>query len=61
LIVFATLAATAQQDAPANPNFRDTTIKTRVTRGLSMPLIKTLRLKGHGNAPRRFLTLPPYT
>jgi hypothetical protein len=45
-LLFATLAAAAQQESTAPPNFRDTTIKTRVTNGLSMPMIKTLRLKG---------------
>jgi len=42
----AIVACAAQQDAPATPNFRDLTIKTRVTRGLGTPMIKILWLKG---------------
>lgn len=49
------LAAAAQQESATPPNFKDTTIKTRVTNGLSMPMIKTLRLKG---ARERVETIP---
>lgn len=45
-VLFVALGASAQQESTAPPNFHDTTIRTRVTNGLSMPMIKTLRLKG---------------
>ena len=50
LFVLATLLIAESQTAPtANfvvPNFSDTTIKTRVTRGLQPPRVTILRLKG---------------
>lgn len=45
-VVVIALAAAAQQDKAATPSSRDVTIKTRVTRGLMMPNVSTLRLKG---------------
>ncbi len=45
-VLVVSLAATAQQDSPAIPNFHDLTVKTRVTRGLSAPSVTVLQLKG---------------
>jgi len=46
LVLLAALAATPQKPTFVVPNFRDTTITTRVTHGLMLPMVNTLRLKG---------------
>jgi len=46
LVLLAALAASPQKPTFVVPNFRDTTITTRVTHGLMLPMVNTLRLKG---------------
>jgi hypothetical protein len=45
-VLLAALAAAPQKSTFVVPNFRDTTITTRVTHGLMLPTVTTLRLKG---------------
>ena len=46
LVLLAALAAPPQKPTFVVPNYHDTTITTRVTRGLMLPMVTTLRLKG---------------
>jgi hypothetical protein len=65
LVLFAQLATPSQRPTFVVPNFADATIRTRVSRGLQLPMVTTLRLKGgrsrSESAPNSTRPMRPFT
>jgi len=64
LVLFAQLAASTPRSTFVVPNFADTTIKTRTSRGLQLPMVTTLLLKGarsrNESAPNSTRPMEPF-